>query len=246
MGKHILVVDDDPAILQMVESVLKNKGHRVTLAVNGDEGLKKALESPPDLIITDVLMPIMDGWAFIRKIRSHKELALIPVIFLTALDKTEDRILGFRLGADDYLPKPFHLEELQLRIQRVLDLNTRMQSELKEMTEVKESVAGLQGDLSHLGLSSLLTVLEMERKSGILVIKDHETARIFLNQGRIVDAMIEGKNEPRGAEAVYHLLTWTQGKFEFSDIEVEMEDSIKISTTYLLMEGARRIDEKPK
>ena len=74
----------------------------------------------PDLIITDVMMPKLDGWALVRALRSRAELALVPVIFLTALGGEEDRIRGFRLGADDYLPKPFRFEELELRVANAL------------------------------------------------------------------------------------------------------------------------------
>jgi CheY-like chemotaxis protein len=239
MSKRILIVDDEPAILRMVESLLTRKGHQVEKAHDGEEGLKRALRRKPDLIITDVLMPGMDGWAFVRQLRANKELSLVPVIFLTALNSAKDRVLGFRLGADDYLPKPFHLEELEIRVERVLRRSEKLQREIEE-----SSAVGLRGSLSHIGASSILTILEMERKSGVLVIKGEKTGRVFLKEGRALDAFFDGHPEPRGAEAVYEMLTWNSGKFEFSYLEVEMQDTIKCSTTHLLMEGARLIDER--
>jgi DNA-binding response OmpR family regulator len=239
MGKRILIVDDEPAILRMVEALLVRKGHKVDMAKNGEEGLQAARRHRPDLVITDVLMPEMDGWAFVRQLRAHKELTLVPVIFLTALNTAKDRVLGFRLGADDYLPKPFHLEELEIRVERVL----RRADQLNRQV-VETSAVGLRGSLEHIGTSSLLTILEMERKSGVLVIKTaKKTGRVFLREGRALDAFFDGSPEPRGAEAIYEMLTWTTGRFEFSYLEVEMEDNIRTSTTHLLMEGARLIDE---
>jgi DNA-binding response OmpR family regulator len=239
MAKRILIVDDEPAILRMVESLLVRKGHKVDMARDGEEGLKSAKRHRPDLVITDVLMPEMDGWAFVRQLRAQQELALVPVIFLTALNTAKDRVLGFRLGADDYLPKPFHLEELEIRVDRVL----RRADQLNRQV-VETSAVGLRGSLEHIGTSSLLTILEMERKSGVLVIKaGRKTGRVFLREGRALDAFFDGSPEPRGAEAIYELLTWTTGRFEFSYLEVEMEDNIQTSTTHLLMEGARLIDE---
>lgn len=242
MGKRILIVDDEPAILRMVESLLARRGHVVEQAKDGAEGLKKALRNKPDLVITDVLMPEMDGWAFVRALRSHQELSLVPVIFLTALNTAKDRVLGFRLGADDYLPKPFHLEELELRVERVLRRIDKIRQQA-QVSDGESSAVGLKGSLAHIGVSSILIILEMERKSGVLVVKGPKTGRVFLRDGRVLDAFFDGSPEPRAANAIYEMLTWSKGRFEFSYLEVDMEDAIKTSTTHLLMEGARRIDE---
>ena len=227
----------------MVSTLLERRGHRVEIALEGKSALGKALELRPDLIITDVMMPGMDGWALVRALRSHRELSLVPVIFLTALNTEEDRILGFRLGADDYLAKPFRFEELDLRIEKVLRRGAKMQDQVEGMTKGEESKVGLKGDLAQLGVSAVLIVLEMERKSGILVLKNRVTGRVFLREGRVLSASFDQLKEPRGVEAIYEMLTWTSGWFEFSSLEVDMEDSIETSTTHLLMEGARRIDE---
>jgi DNA-binding response OmpR family regulator len=243
MAKRVLIVDDDPWIRRMVGTVIERRGHQVETAREGKEGLDKALQFRPDLIISDVMMPGMDGWAFVRALRAHREMSLIPVIFLTALNKEEDRILGFRLGADDYLAKPFRFEELDLRVERVLRSSDRMQQNVREMSQ-DEGAVSLRGDLGQLGVSAVLTVLEMERKSGILVLRQGPmTGRVFMKEGRALAAFFDEKPQPRGADAVFEMLTWREGRFEFTCLEVEMEDQIKTSTTHLLMEGARRIDE---
>jgi CheY-like chemotaxis protein len=247
MGKRVLVVDDDPWIIRMVSTVMEQKGHQVDTASDGRQGLEKALTFCPDVIIADVLMPVMDGWSFIRELRSHKEMSLVPVIFLTGLNSDEDRILGFRLGADDYLPKPFRLEELALRVEKALrasDSIVRHISEIGGAPGGDSDGVGFKGDLAHLGVSSILTILEMERKSGILVLRGASTARIFLRLGKIHDARFDGAAQPRGADVIYELLRWKSGSFEFSALEVEMDDSVDTPVSHLLIEGARRLDEE--
>jgi DNA-binding response OmpR family regulator len=244
MSKRILIVDDDPWIRRMVGTVLERRGHRLDAASDGSEGLEKALELRPDLIITDVLMPGMDGWALVRALRSHPEMSLVPVIFLTALNKDEDRILGYRLGADDYLAKPFRVEELDLRVEKALRVADRLRQSLERQRQ-DESMPGFRGDLGQLGVSAVLTTLEMERKSGVLVFRDRRTGRVFIRGGQVVAASFDDEpgSRERGAEVIYELLRWKQGQFQFTSLEVEMEDRIGTSTTHLLMEGARRIDE---
>jgi DNA-binding response OmpR family regulator len=251
---RILVIDDDPWILRMVSTVLEKRGYTIVTASDGEEGLARARQMRPHLIVTDVMMPKMDGWTMVRALRSRPELALVPVIFLTALGGEEDRMRGFRLGADDYLPKPFRFEELDVRVEKALKKTEQVQAKIDEVTSapiVTSEVgrpAAIHGTLEQLGLSSLLVMMEMERKSGILRLsRPAVIGRIFVRQGRVIAARLEGDRAPaaarRGAEAVYHLLTWSEGAFDFNAVEVELEDEVNSSTTHLLMEGARLIDE---
>jgi CheY-like chemotaxis protein len=243
----ILVVDDDQWIVRMVTTVLEKRGYEIRTAADGEEGFRIAVQQPPDLIVTDVMMPRMDGWTLVKALRSKPEFALVPVVFLTALSSDEDRIKGFRLGADDYLPKPFRFEELDLRVANALRRKLAMESSTRQKARgaVREG-PGFNGTLDQIGLSSVLTILEMERKSGVLVLArpgGGETGRVFLRDGRVVRARIDGKPTPKNEQAVYYLLTWIEGKFEFSSLEVDMEDEVKSSTQHLLIEGARLLDE---
>src|SRR5215212_5309326 len=242
MAPHVLVADDDAWILRMVATVLEKRGYSVETAVDGEDALARALARTPDLLITDVMMPKMDGWALVRQLRSHSELAMLPVIFLTALSSEEDRIRGFRLGADDYVSKPFRFEELDLRVTKTL---RRTQAVMQE-TRDGLGGSGLRGDLSQVGLSSLLILVEMERKTGLLRLSAPAagpTAQILVRDGRIVHARLDAQDEPVDAECVYYLLTWSAGEFEFMACLVEGDDRVNVSTTHLLMEGARLIDE---
>jgi DNA-binding response OmpR family regulator len=197
---RILVVDDDAWILRMVTTVLEKRGYEIVIARDGEEGLEKARAQPPDLVVTDIMMPRLDGWALVKQLRSTPELAFVPVIFLTALGSDEDRIRGFRLGADDYLPKPFRFEELDLRVANALrhvHPEARTRAGVRAARPQPQGSArgpGIRGGLDQLGLSSLLVVLEMERKSGVLVLQptDRPAGRVFLRAGRVVRALLEG------------------------------------------------------
>jgi len=257
---RILVVDDDPWIQKMVSTILVKRGHLVETAGDGEEALRKASGAPPDLIITDIMMPRMDGWAFVRAVRSRGDLALIPVVFLTALAGDNDRLRGFRLGADEYLPKPFRFEDLATRVTAALEKRKKISAEVNRPSGARAAGEGteeaapdgatvLHGALSHIGLSTLLVVLEMEQKTGVLVLQRRgDLGRMFLRRGSIIRASLERHPDSDGrplenAPAIYEMLRWGEGRFDFANAAVEGDDVIAASTTYLLMEGARLIDE---
>ncbi len=121
-GKYrILLIEDDPAISNVVELNLKLDNYEVFLAADGEEGLKMVDETDPDLIILDVMMPKIDGWQVLMKLKSEERTRDIPVIMLTAIDDEQSKVIGLRGGADDYVPKPFSPLELAARVKVILD-----------------------------------------------------------------------------------------------------------------------------
>lgn len=112
----VLVVDDDERILKLVSLGLRRAGYEVTLASNGKEALNRISEATPDLIVSDVMMPDMDGFALLSALRSDPATQTIPLVFLTARGSTDDLVTGLGLGADDYLAKPFDMNELLARV----------------------------------------------------------------------------------------------------------------------------------
>jgi DNA-binding response OmpR family regulator len=278
MAVRILVADDDPWILRMVANVLGKRGYEVETATDGEDALEKAIARAPDLLISDVMMPKMDGWTLVKALRARPDMAFLPVIFLTGLSSDDDRIRGFRLGADDYMAKPFRFEELDLRVERTLNRARMVRQVAREQIgatsppdpapaavdpEHSEVHIGLAGRLEQVGLSALLTLLEMERKTGVLVVTHDRgdrkrgektdpgghpfpTGRIFLRGGRVVTAQVDGAPAPVNEECVYLLLEWSTGSFEFNACEVDVASQIHVTTTHLLMEGARRIDESSR
>jgi DNA-binding NarL/FixJ family response regulator len=142
MLKRLLVVDDEPNLLRAVEAVLRGEGFEITTARSGREALVAVAGSLPDLIVSDVRMPGMDGFQLARKLRASTHSALVPIVFLTAKDETEDRIEGFESGVDVYLTKPFEPDELVAVIKSVLARVERTRSTIARLvgSEEKETV----------------------------------------------------------------------------------------------------------
>lgn len=133
MSKRLLVVDDEPNLLVAVGACLRGEGFDVVTARSGAEALVRVAETVPDLIVSDVRMPGMDGYQFARQLRSSPRTALTPVVFLTAKDETTDRIEGFRAGVDAYLTKPFEPDELVAVIRSILDRVQRTHAEIARL-----------------------------------------------------------------------------------------------------------------
>ena len=117
MAVSVLIVEDDHNIAELLQMYLEKEGYAVTTANDGGQGLAKFRAIQPDLVLLDVMMPVMDGWAVCRAIRAESQ---IPVIMLTAKSETDDKVAGLKSGADDYITKPFEMKEVLARIEAVL------------------------------------------------------------------------------------------------------------------------------
>ena len=117
MAISVLIVEDDANIRELLQLYLEKDGYAVTLACDGGQGLEKFRAIKPDLVLLDVMMPVMDGWAVCKAIRAEGN---TPVIMLTAKSETDDKVSGLKAGADDYITKPFEMKELLARIEAVL------------------------------------------------------------------------------------------------------------------------------
>ena len=111
MAKTILIVEDDPNIAELVQMYLEKEGYNTRIASDGGQGIDLFRQLRPDLVLLDVMMPVMDGWEVCREIRAESD---VPIIMLTAKGETADRVSGLEMGADDYIPKPFSLHTRQL------------------------------------------------------------------------------------------------------------------------------------
>ena len=132
----ILVIDDDELVSRTLQRALKMYDYQVMTANSGIEGLQLARRHRPDLFILDIMMPGVDGYQVCRQIRGDPLLKDLPVLFLTAKAKDEDKIEGFRAGADDYLVKPFNMQELELRVKAILRRVSQDTPEPEAVTEV--------------------------------------------------------------------------------------------------------------
>jgi len=120
MGKRVLVIDDHPPMIKLVQDALVKEGFSVLSAQNGAEGLRAVAVERPDLVILDVKMPIMDGFRVLRAIKLKMATQHLPVIMLTVCEEQEDRLAGWMGGADEYLTKPCKMEDLVAAVKRVL------------------------------------------------------------------------------------------------------------------------------
>ena len=117
MARNILVVEDDRNISDLIRMYMEKEGFEVCSAYDGGKAIEEFEKQAPDLVLLDIMLPVMDGWAVLKKIREHDK---TPVIMLTAKGEVNDRITGLEMGADDYIVKPFEMKELMARINAVL------------------------------------------------------------------------------------------------------------------------------
>lgn len=137
----ILIVDDEPFNVDYLEQELEDLGYETVSAANGQEALQKVAAEAPDLILLDVMMPIMDGFTVCRILKEHEETRLIPVVIMTALNAIEDRVKGIEAGADDFLTKPVNEQELLARIRTTLRLKHTVDRKINELRRVKDHFA---------------------------------------------------------------------------------------------------------
>ena len=128
MAISVLIVEDDRNIAELLQMYLEKEGYAVTVAYDGGQGMSKFRAIKPDLVLLDVMMPVMDGWAVCRSIRAESQ---TPVIMLTAKSETDDKVQGLKAGADDYITKPFEMKEVLARIEAVLRRSNGIHTESK-------------------------------------------------------------------------------------------------------------------
>ena len=128
MAVSVLIVEDDHNIAELLQMYLEKEGYAVTIASDGGKGLEKFRAIKPDLVLLDVMMPVMDGWSVCKAIRAESQ---TPVIMLTAKGETDDKVTGLKSGADDYVTKPFEMKVVLARIEAVLRRSGNVSTEKK-------------------------------------------------------------------------------------------------------------------
>ena len=161
---HILLVDDNPDNLDIVSTRLEFLGYRVDTVATGDDALTQFKESPPDLVLLDVMLPGIDGYEVARRIRADESVPYVPIILVTARDSTEDKVTGLDAGADDYLTKPINFPELEARVRSMLRIK-KLQDQLEASNKKLEQLSisdGLTGLFNHRHVHEVL-VKEFDR-----------------------------------------------------------------------------------
>ncbi|MCB0283752.1 MAG: response regulator [Calditrichae bacterium] len=236
MAEKILIVDDNPSVLKLLNISLNKAGYEVIEAENGEEAFDIANKELPDLIISDIMMPQMDGLELCWMIRENSQVPLVPFIFLTSFDDPETEVKGFRAGADKYLNKPIERKELLERVDELLNRKKKLNDIEKQESEKK----AFAGDLKDLSIVELVQMLNLNKKSGVLHISAETNGKIYLKDGQLHAAEC---NNLSGEEAVYKLVEQITGKFNFEINEVTKERNINGSTMNVIMEACRIMDE---
>jgi len=235
----ILVAEDDAALLGLLESVLLEEGHEVWTAGDGEVALELAVVAMPDLLVTDLLMPGLDGYELMSRLRESADTDEIPVLVLSEHHNKDARLTAFRLGCDGFLPKPFELEEFRLRVAQTL------RAHRDSSTRLAAAGVTMRGCLGQVALPSVLTLLEMDRQSGVLELRSDDLhARLFLECGRVVHAEALSDPSAEAFDVVCRALRARHGKFAVSADDVHVADHLGLPLTQLLLDAYRRIDEE--
>lgn len=235
MKKRILVVDDDPTIMNFLAPFFSKKQYDSDSAENGEEAFEKIKKSPPDLIISDIIMPRMDGFELYRRLREDPETETIPFIFLSSKDDPSDQLKGFRMGADEYVTKPFDLQHLFETIKKVM----------ADADKTKSSVEKIDfgGNLTEVNLEDIIQIIEMNQKTGELIFvtpQDKTSGSIFFKDGGVIHATTD---KLEGEEAFYDLSAINEGYAKFFVTKIDAPETISAQTMALLFEAARMKDE---
>lgn len=224
--ERILVVEDDVAIKQLLSLMCLKADYTLVKASNGKEGLA-ALENNKnhiDLIISDIMMDEMNGFEFIKAVKSNINYKTVPFIFFSGKAESADRIMGLKLGADDYVTKPCSRDELAIKVRILLEKNASIR---------KSTIAGLAGSLRNTSARELLQILDITRRTGILVItSDTISGALYFKNGFLINASIGDK---WGEEAAVKLLCIHDGSFRFEINPVgDISTTINLSRDELL------------
>ncbi len=227
MGLYrILVVDDEEADALPVIAALSGAGYDVTVARDGWDGLAQARRTPPDLVLLDVKMPQMDGWTFMKFVRAHRDLAAIPVVFLTGATSETDHRRGLRLGAAGYLMKPTDPQRLLEEVASVLDRRgaaVPADAGADLLPDADRSRFRMSGRMDQMGLLTLMSILGAGERTGVLEIlrgASGDRGRILLRKGRVASARVEGLRRATGLDAVETLGKWKDGAFTFVEEQI--------------------------
>ena len=210
MKAHILVVDDEPRITDLLRRILAYEGYSVAIAASGSEALDRSLERPPDLVVLDIMLPGLDGLEVAQRLRTAGD--NVPILMLTARDTVVDRVKGLETGADDYLVKPFAPEELVARVKALLRRSQEEQHEVLRYADV-ELDTGTR--IAHRGAREIelspteyeLLLLFMKRPRQVLtreIILDRVWGMDFEGSSNVMEvyvgylrAKLEAEGEPR-------------------------------------------------
>ena len=232
---NILIIDDDDTTIALLNRILEKEGFQVCQAQNGMNALERIQISRPDLIISDIVMPELDGFRLFGMLQESSATSDIPFIFLSAKDDPVDQLRGLRMGANEYLVKPFKASDVLNTVDKVLEKAARSRGLKADMD--------IGGKLALISLIDVIQLIEANEKTGELAVTSpygEKIGSVFLSNGQVIDAVTK---QLEGEEAFFELASRSDGFFDFSIREITPADKIKKETIALALEASRLNDE---
>jgi CheY-like chemotaxis protein len=235
----ILVADGDPKNLQILRESLEASGFEVIVASDGLQAWQKISSDVPDLILSEVNLPKLDGFQLLEKLKADPVTSSIPLMFLTNRRELQDRVRSLRGGVKDYMIKPLHVKEVIARVRMILRRMERIREE-----EI-ESTRKLAGRLEEFSVIDLIENFGMERKTGILTLynANNKSGEIYFRDGAVINASLANL---KAEKAVYQMLPWKRGHFTMTFKEISVQDEIAVSNLGLLLQGFKRMEERER
>jgi CheY-like chemotaxis protein len=233
----VLLVDDNPMVLELLQGALTPLAS-VTTSSDTADALLKAVDDPPDLLVSDYRMPGMDGHQLVERLKSRPKTAGIAVILLASKADISEKLSG-QDHIDDFVEKPFFLKEATQRIKRVID-----KIALEKMAKTAPSDGVLRGSLAQMNVIDLVQSLEMGRKSCALTLtNERDKCEMYVSEGQVTHAAYGALT---GDKAVFKVLGWTGGNFQINFEGKTSKQTTTLNTQGLLMEGLRMLDESKR
>ena len=235
----ILVIDSDPKNLQILKESLESSNFKVITSSDGNEAWSTIQSQKPDMVVSEVDIPGMDGFKLFEKMQNDPVGASTPVVFLTNRHNLEDRLKGLRSGVKDYMIKPLHVKEVIARLNMILRRIDRIKTEESGISRK------LTGRLEEVSVEHLVENYGVERKTGILTLYDQKnrSGEIYFRKGSVVNARL---GNFKAEKAVYQMLPWKEGHFMMTFKDVNVDDAITVSNLGLLLQGFKRLQDREK
>ncbi len=219
-GIKVLIVDDTPANIDVLHNILNDQGFQIAVALSGEQGLSYAPQFNPDLILLDIMMPGIDGFETCKRLKSNDPTKDIPVIFLTAKTESEDIVKGFKLGAVDYITKPFQHEEVLVRIETHSNLRQTTKKNERLIKELKEAISLLnEAQKENIAKSEFMSRMSHELRTPMHAILGFSQ---LLEQSKYIQ---ENDNDRESVTEILkagkHLLSLINNVLDFSQIEID-------------------------
>lgn len=247
-SRLVLIVEDDERTADSLATAIRGADYEVVVSPTAEAGLEIAFEARPDCIVCDTELPDHDGYWVARHIRTHSSpVSVTPFLFLSESDDAAARLEGFHVGADVYMTKPFRAEEVVAQVDALVQMAARLRQRRDSMLslppEASYGTTAIEGDLRHMSVATVLSVLGMERRTGLFEVTSRKRrAQLEMAVGYLAFGMIGG-TPVDVAEALRVMMSWKAGRFSFTTLPPCEPPSSRRTVQAMLLDIAREEDE---